>query len=227
LASGSWDKRVRLWDGSNGAPIGALEHFFHSRLTAVTFSSSLLAAATNNVIILFNSDTHSLVHTLDQGSHSLSFSPDGSLLASASNSYASDVTFWAIEEPTPIAKFHVDSSIAKIYFSPNGSRLAALLDYRHGDFKLFDVDKECTIQQIGQADLNWVPHLNGTLISWKYGEGHGDHLLGRFIDHSDPFPVLWIPGDVGLCEFAVGSSIFALGTADGRILVGRAPTSIH
>jgi hypothetical protein len=39
--------------------------------------------------------------------------------------------------------------------------------------------------------------------------------------------VLWIPGDVVVSVFAVGPSMFALGTVDGRILIGRAPTSIH
>jgi WD40 repeat protein len=227
LASGSEDETVKLWDGRShdGAPIGALKHFFSSLLTSVAFSNSLLAAATEDAITLFNRETLCLVHTLDKGSRSLSFSPDGSLLAFASNT--SDVTIWAVEDHTLIVTFHVNSSTDRIIFSPNGSRFAALLDYGAGDFQFFDVQKKCPIQQTGHEDLNWVPHLNGTLISWKHDNDHGHRLLGRFIDHPDPFPVLWIPGDIGVLRFAVGTSMFALGTEDGRILFGRAPTSSH
>jgi WD40 repeat protein len=232
LASGSRDETVKFWDGRDGASIGALKHSFPSLVTSVAFSSSLLAAATPDTITLFNSDTDRLVHTIDRGSHSLSFSPDGSLLASAYNDYSSsrsfsDTAVFAVAERTLIATFHYDSRTTKIIFSPDGSRLAALLDYINGDFKFFDVDKKCSIQQIGYKDLNWVPNLNGTLISWKCDNGHDDCLLGRIIDRPDPYPVLWIASDVDVCEFTVGSSMFALGTRDGRVLIGQAPTSIY
>jgi len=222
LASGSCDNSIRFWDSRDGEPVGTLEHSFSSELMSVAFSSSLLAAATKDATTVFNRETLCVVHTLDRGSQSLSFSLNGSLLASASN-HASDVTVWAVEDHTLIATFRVDSRNDRIILSPNGSRLAV---HRDGDIKFFDVDKKCPIQQIGREDLNWVPHLNGILLSWKHDVDHGNHLLGRFIDHPDSFPVLWIPGDVDVSKFAVGSSMFALGTSDGQVLIGQAPTSL-
>ena len=157
------------------------------------------------------------------------FSPDGSLLASTFNARdpndpTSDVTIWAVEDFTRIATFYVDLGFTdRIIFSPDGSQLAALFSYQ-----IFNVGTECPTQQIGREDLNWVPHLNGTLISREHRNSHGDSLVGRYIDRPDTFPVLLIPSHVNVRAFAVGSSIFALGTRDGQVLIGRAPTSsIH
>jgi len=232
LASGARDGSVLFWDGRDGGPSGILEHsFFYDSLTAVAFSSSLLAAATTQAITLFNRETLCLVYTLKSPSESLSFSQDGSLLASAHDihipddcsargSWAYGVTVYAVGQHTPIATFHLDEpAVGGVIISPNGSRLAALLD---GDFKFFDVDKKCPIQRPSHEDLNWLPNLSGVLLSRR-----DNCLLGRFIDRSDPFPVLWVPGDVDVTEIAVGSSAFAMGTRHG-IIIGRVPTSsIH
>jgi hypothetical protein len=226
LASESWDNSIRFRDGRHGGPAGTLKHSFSSPLRAAAFSSDLMAAATENTITLFNNHTLRLAHTLDRRGHLLSFSTDGSFLAFASNNcvyYASNVTVWAVEDHTIIATFRVDLITDRINISPNGSRLA-LSGCLDGNIKFFDVDMKCPIQQISREDLSWVPHLNGTLISWKSDE-HGIRLLGQSIDRPDAFPVLWIPSDVDVNKFAVGSSTFALGTSDGRVLIGQALTS--
>jgi hypothetical protein len=76
------------------------------------------------------------------------------------------------------------------------------------------------IQPTGRQDLNWAPHLNGTLIT-EYDTNHGTSLLGRFIDYFDPFPMLLIPNDANVSRFAVGSSVFALGTGVGKFSLGE------
>jgi len=136
----------------------------------------------------------------------------------------SQVTVLAVGDHKVITTFPVDSLTDRVILSPDGSRLVVLLRHGKGGFKFFDVEKKCSIQRTDPEDLNWLPHLNGVLLSWNSGS-----LLGRFIDHSEgPFPVLRIPGDVQVNILTVGTSMFALGTKDGQILIGRAPTSsIH
>jgi len=231
LASGSDDKTVRLWDVRGGAPICALEHSFTDKLMSVAYSTSLLAAATREAITLWDLETLRLIHTLDRGSDAMAFSPDGALLVSAYNDCNSenlnlDVRVCAVKGLALIATFHVDTLTRRVLLSPDGSRLAILSDLYSGLWKFFDINNKCPLQQMGREDLDWVPHLHRILCSWKYDEHQGDRLLGRFVNHYHPFPVLWIPSDVYVQQFAVGSSMFALGTSDGRILIGRA-TSIQ
>jgi hypothetical protein len=146
------------------------------------------------------------------------------------------VTVFAVAQHTIIATFQLDSFPDRVLLSPDGTRLATHSTQGHGGFEFFDIDKRPEWTLIPRKrdrahgnhsfdGLNWIPHLNGTLISWKRDGALGHHLLGRFMDHSDLFPVLRIPNDVNVSRFAVESSMFALGTEDGGILIGRAPTS--
>jgi WD40 repeat protein len=242
LASGSADETIRLWDGRDnapggilrlrgtkwwgGRPSGILQHVFPGTLTSIAFSNLLLAAATYSDITLWDRKTLHLVYTLHVGGHHLSFSSDGSRLASAYNwrqSFAS-VTVWDAEVHIPVAQFDVNSAIERLMLSQSGSRLAAATS-RHDDgrFKFFDVVGGDTITNPRHEDISQVsPRM--VLISQSYDHGYGHCVRGWFSGHHDGIPILQIPRDIeGGGTFIVGTSMFALASDDGRILIGRIP----
>jgi WD40 repeat protein len=77
-----------FWDSRNGALTGTLNHSFLSSLKSLAFSSSLLAAATEYTTTLWDRETLRLACTLYQGSRSLSFSSDGSLVSAISKDFS-------------------------------------------------------------------------------------------------------------------------------------------
>jgi hypothetical protein len=117
--------------------------------------------------------------------------------------------------PTVLASFQVDTNIRKLTLSPNGSEVFA--EMKDGGFQLFDVSTGNAIQQTGCDDLrSWIPNFNGVPISWDW---HGNHLTGRFSERYERVPLLYFPTEVGIWSVTVGSSMFAVGCEDGRILL--------
>jgi WD40 repeat protein len=129
LASASEDGTVKLWDGGNGAPNGVVQHSFYNVPTSIALLSHLLAVATYHSIILFNCKSLDFVYAFPQGSNiCLSFSSDGSRLASAYNYESSaDVPIWDVEKQARIAKFNIDSTIERMMLLHHGSRNVLVL----------------------------------------------------------------------------------------------------
>jgi hypothetical protein len=55
-------------------------------------------------------------------------------------------------------------------------------------------------------------------ISWNSGD---NHLTKRFSERYERIPLLRFPAEVRISSVAVGSSMFAVGSEDGRILLVR------
>ena len=88
LASGSWDKTIRMWDAETGALLRTLEGHTEAVLS-VAFSpdSSLLASGSwDKTIRMWDAETGTLLRTLEghrYSVNSVAFSPDGSMLATS------------------------------------------------------------------------------------------------------------------------------------------------
>lgn len=132
LASGSYDRTVRLWDAGTGALQQSLEG--HSGIVhSVAFSSSgqLLASGSyDQTVRLWNPLTGALKHTLEghlDPVNSVTFSVDGQLLASGSDDYT--VRLWNTESGVlqHILEGH-SGWVLSIAFSPT-SQLVASASY--------------------------------------------------------------------------------------------------
>ena len=128
LASGSYDKTVRLWDGATGIPIATLDG--HSEpVTSISFSpdgSRLASGSYDKTVRLWDGSTGLPIATLNGHSESvtsISFSPDGFRLASGS--YDKTVRLWDGASGVLIATLEGHLILP---FSPDGSEPASGLD---------------------------------------------------------------------------------------------------
>jgi len=103
LASGSWDKMVRLWDAKTGAQVRVMRgHTEGVRSVAFAPDGSTLASGSlDKTVRLWNTMTGALVRVLQGHTDSVisvAFALDGSTLASGS--YDNTVRLW-LQPPAP------------------------------------------------------------------------------------------------------------------------------
>ena len=228
LAFASKGRTVRLWDGGDGASCRIVQRSFDNAPTSIAFSGRLLAVATYHSIVLFDCKSLEFVYAFPQGSNvGLSFSSDESRLASAYN-YGSSayVQVWDTEKFETVAKLNFDSTIERLVLSPRGSRLAITASrHGNGNVQFFDIASRDFMRNPQAAEISWFSP-NRLLISQSYDRDHGYCVRGRLSAQDDGVPILWIPRDVedgGI--FTVGLSMYALGSGDGRIVVGQIPSA--
>ncbi|KAJ6060292.1 hypothetical protein N7444_002146 [Penicillium canescens] len=129
LASGSYDKTVRLWDTATGA----LQHTLEGHLgwvQSVAFSpdcAQLASGSQDKTVCLWDTATGALQHTVEGHSSSVdsvAFSPDGALLASGSQ----DKTVCLWDTATGALRHSLkghSNSVKSVAFSPDGALLAS------------------------------------------------------------------------------------------------------
>ena len=108
LASGSWDRTVRLWDAANGKLLMTLEG--HTNLVnAVAFSpdGKTLGSAGDTTVWLWDAANGKPLMTLEGHAgwvYSVAFSPDGKTLASASDDWT--IRLWDQLRPFSVDNFN-------------------------------------------------------------------------------------------------------------------------
>ncbi|KAF5136431.1 Vegetative incompatibility protein HET-E-1 [Metarhizium anisopliae] len=131
LASGSFDKAIRLWDPATGSHQQTLEG--HSdRIMSVAFSpdgKTLASGSFDKAIRLWDTATGSHQQTLNGHSDlvsSVAFSPDGKMLASASRDKT--IRLWDTATGSHQQTLEVEGhsgEVSSVAFSPDGRTLAS------------------------------------------------------------------------------------------------------
>ncbi|CCA76052.1 hypothetical protein PIIN_10052 [Serendipita indica DSM 11827] len=131
IASGSDDKKVRLWDVGTGQSLGEPIRGHDDSVQAVAFSpdgSRIISGSHDQTVRLWNADTGRSMGTSLCGHASsviaVGFSPDGSRIVSFSKDLT--IRFWDATTGRPLGKSFLtrEESVNAIAFSLDGSRIA-------------------------------------------------------------------------------------------------------
>ena len=120
---------VKFWDVSNWKELRVINTKANSTVRSLAYSpdGSLLAGAVDNNIYLWNPYTGELLHTFTGHNfwvHSVSFSPDGNILASGSEDHT--IKLWDVSNKQELLTLSEHSDrVLSLAFSPDGSILAS------------------------------------------------------------------------------------------------------
>jgi WD40 repeat protein/transcriptional regulator with XRE-family HTH domain len=131
LATGSWDRTVKLWDLQSGDLLWTGRHTNSINCVAFTPDRHLLASGGDDAVVrLWEVATGNLVQTLaSQGGalYTLAGSPNGCLLAAGC--LDGSIRLWQVQGPQPATCFKVLSGhtdwVLALAFSPDGTRLVS------------------------------------------------------------------------------------------------------
>ncbi|KAJ5378100.1 uncharacterized protein N7496_005509 [Penicillium cataractarum] len=192
LASGSYDKTIRLWNPFTGV----LQHTFRENFTALdslTFSPDgrvLVFASSNSGVMLWNTLTGTFLHSLD--GHAVAFSPNGEIIASAFN--GDMLGLWDVATGILQKSLQVNGRVTDLEFSADGSYLCTNLGY----------------VEIGLSPeslpLSRRPMTNIFLAEDRWLNSHSGKAL-------------WLPPESRPSCSAVKDNILALGHASGQVSI--------
>jgi len=134
LASGGWDKKIKIWEVTSGKLLRTLGGWFSGDSTnwvrSVVFSSdgrTLADGSSDKTIKIWEVQTGKQIRTLRGHSdwvRSVVFSPDGRTLASGSNDET--IKIWEVQTGKQIRTLTGHSnSVISVAFSPDGRTLAS------------------------------------------------------------------------------------------------------
>ncbi|KAK3946786.1 hypothetical protein QBC32DRAFT_329042 [Pseudoneurospora amorphoporcata] len=150
LASGSWDKTIKIWDPASGSCLQTLEG--HSGyVSSVAFSPDgqrLASYSDDKTIKIWDPASGSCLQTLEGHSdsvRSVAFSPDGQRLASGS--WDKTIKIWDLASGSCLQTLEGHSdSVWSVAFSPDGQRLASYSDDK--TIKIWDPASGSCLQTI-------------------------------------------------------------------------------
>jgi len=140
LASGSFDKTIKIWNQKTGELIRTLSgHSDSVRAIAISQDGSLLASGSSDTTIkIWNLQTGELIRTLSghRGAiWAVSISPDGKTLVSGA--YDGDIKIWNLQTGELLNLPEHDDSVWSLAISPDGKTLVS--GAYDGDIKIWDL----------------------------------------------------------------------------------------
>ena len=148
LASGSWDRTLKLWDVATLTNIATLKG--RRGINSVAFSpdGTILASGADDKVELWDVATRQSIDTLEEQRRvsAVAFSPDGAILASGS--WDGTLKLWDVATRQNIDTLEGHTAISAVAFSPDGTLASGGSD---GDrtLKLWDVATLTNIITLG------------------------------------------------------------------------------
>ena len=160
LASGSYDRRILLWDAHSGEILRELSGHT-SLVNGLDWSRDgqwLASAASDHTVRLWHALSGREVaclrgHTDDV--NGVSWSPDGRRLASAS--FDGTVRVWTVEGACLLVAGHHRSDVNGVAWLPAGDRLAAASD--DGCVSIFDAE-DGRVRRLLEGHTDWVDQVS-------------------------------------------------------------------
>jgi hypothetical protein len=213
LASGSWDRTIRLWDASRGEELRCLRGHGSCvfRLAFSPDGGRLASAGYDGTVLLWDPATGKELQRLAAQSKMLfgvAFSPDGRVVAASGDSGVIDR--WDPASGKALTTFRLSvSQISALAFSPD-SRLLAAACY-DGTARLLDAATGKELRRLAGHTDNWIHYVSFSPDGRMLASSSEDRTI-RLWEAATGKERLLLTGHEGL----VGSVIF---TADGRSLV--------
>ncbi|MDE0316223.1 MAG: dockerin type I domain-containing protein [Candidatus Poribacteria bacterium] len=153
IASGSWDKTVRLWDVAAREEIISLTgHTSPVYSIAISPDGKMIASGSyDRTIRLWDLDTHKNIAILTghkDAVSSLAFSPDGKMIASGS--YDKTIRLWDVDTETSVKTFtEHQGRVTSVAFSLDGKILAS--GSWDNTIRLWDVNTYANIKTLNET----------------------------------------------------------------------------
>ncbi len=225
IASGGWDKTVRLWDIAARKEIATLtEHTGPVYSVALSRDGKMLASGSyDRTIRLWDVDTHTniVIPTEHKGAvSSLAFSRDGKILISGS--YDHTIRLWDIETKTNIKTLTEHKGrVTSVVLSPDGKMFAS--SSWDKTVRLWDVDTHTNITTFSEhtddvmsvafsPDSKTIAYgnQNGNIILWEIATAKKIGILGWYSSNTN-----WV-----MCiAFSPDGNTIALGIHSGSIFL--------
>ncbi|KIL56071.1 hypothetical protein M378DRAFT_541436 [Amanita muscaria Koide BX008] len=233
FASGSVDGTIKLWNSGDGSLCGTLRA--PVQLRKVALSNSVLVAAWDGGVTLWNLETLSLIHSFNNSSgmaSTVSIADNSALVAVAYRTDFAydpyqhhDVLLLDAVNHTNIATFEVPRVIGTMTFLPDNSQLVAkpfIADFLTLDLINKRIIKEPTLEHLIQLPNTTFWH---DVPIWYYEDRGNRYCSALFSQHKSSVPVIWIPRDFPVWTWTQGSSMIAFGCGDGRVVLLRLSTN--
>jgi len=213
LASAGWDEAVRLWDVTDGKPIGALANSFSEGALGIAFSPDGTKLASTGVagnVRLWEVASRKLIFEKkghEGRAQGIAFSPDGQRLASAGN----NLCVWDATTGAEVFNFKAPGAVRDsqgIAFSPDGKLLACSFGPAVQIWNAQSGTSSLVIPKAHAADSTSLSFLDDhTLVSGGY------HYISIKVDGR---PVLHSIGEVRLWDVATGKQLGELTPGDSK-----------
>ncbi|OAX38253.1 WD40 repeat-like protein [Rhizopogon vinicolor AM-OR11-026] len=135
IISGSYDRRIRLWDVETGQASGEFLRGHKVAVCAVAVSpdgTKFVSGGGDGRILIWNAATRSLatepIEAYWNRVDCISFSPDSASIASTAGKM---IKIWDVETAKLMMEIELQNHAKQVAFSPEGSRIAAVSSYDH------------------------------------------------------------------------------------------------